>query len=101
MRVIFCTTPLEKADDYAEILLKDQLVACVNIIPKVKSKYTWEGKICTDEESLMIIKTKSELVEKIINRIKEIHEYDIPEIISFEIKEGSSDYLNWIKNVTL
>lgn len=101
MRVIFCTTPVGKAEEYSEILLNEKLVACVNIVPKIKSKYYWEGKICTDEEELMIIKTKSELIDKIIEKIKEIHQYEVPEIISFEIKEGSYEYLNWITNVTL
>ena len=101
MRVVFCTTPTEKAEEIADKILESKLVACVNIIDTVKSKYWWEGKIQTDEESLLIIKTKVELIEKLIIKIKEVHPYEVPEIISFEIKEGSTEYLDWIKKVTL
>lgn len=101
MRVVFCTTPKEKAEEIADKILESKLVACINIIDKVKSKYWWEGKIQTDEESLLVIKTKAELIEQLIPKIKEIHPYEVPEIISFEIKEGSEDYLAWINQVTI
>lgn len=100
MRVVFCTCPNDKADSIAEDLLNSKLVACVNIIPLVKSKYWWEGKIETDSESLLIIKTTEELISNLINKIKEIHPYKVPEIITIEIKEGNQDYLNWISEVT-
>jgi periplasmic divalent cation tolerance protein len=99
MRVVFSTCPTDKADYISDELLNSQLVACINIIPLVKSKYWWEGKIQTDDESLLIIKTSDELMDKLIVKIKEIHNYQVPEIISFEIKEGNKDYLDWMKEV--
>lgn len=99
MRVVFSTCPTDKADYISDELLNSELVACINIIPLVKSKYWWEGKIQTDEESLLIMKTSDELMDKLIIKIKEIHTYEVPEIISFEIKEGNENYLDWMKEV--
>lgn len=101
MRIVFCTTPKEIAENIAEQILNDKLAACVNIIDTVKSKYWWEDKIQTDEESLLIIKTTKELIEPLTEKIKSIHPYDVPEVISIKIKEGNEDYLNWIYNSTI
>lgn len=101
MRVVLCTAPEEQAEKIAEAILEAKLAACINLTGKVKSKYWWEGKIQTDEEILLIIKTRQELMEPLIKKIKEVHPYQVPEIISLEIKEGSSDYLNWILASTI
>jgi len=101
MRVVLCTAPEEQAERIAESLLEAKLAACVNLTGKIKSKYWWEGKIQTDEEVLLIIKTRQELVEKLTAKIKEVHPYQVPEIISLEIKEGNSDYLDWILASTI
>ncbi len=100
MRVIFCTTPVDKSEEIASILVQEKIVACVNIIPKIQSHYTWKGEICKDEESLLIMKTKKELFKSLNKRIRELHPYETPEIIALEIKEGDSEYLNWIDAVT-
>jgi periplasmic divalent cation tolerance protein len=100
MRVVLCTAPKEKADEIAGKLLEEKLVACVNLIEGIKSKYWWDGKIQTDEETLLIIKTKKELIDPLTTRIKELHPYDVPEIIALKIKGGSTEYLNWINSVT-
>ena len=97
MRVVFCTTPKDRAEDIANQLLEAKLVACVNIIDTIKSKYWWEGKIQTDEESLLIIKSEEKLINELIGKIKEIHPYEVPEVISFKIEEGNQDYLDWIR----
>jgi periplasmic divalent cation tolerance protein len=99
MRVVFSTCPTDKADYISEELLKFKLVACINIVPLVKSKYWWEGEIQTDNESLLIIKTLDNVIDKLISKLKEIHPYQVPEIISFEIKEGNKNYLDWMKEV--
>jgi len=99
MRVVFSTCPTDKADYISEELLKFKFVACINIVPLVKSKYWWEGEIQTDNESLLIIKTLDNVIDKLISKLKEIHPYQVPEIISFEIKEGNKNYLDWMKEV--
>ncbi len=100
MRVIFCTCPKDLSESIADTVLKEKLVACVNIIEEVKSKYWWNGELNTDIESLLIMKTRDDLVDSVIRKIKEVHPYQVPEIISIEIKEGNIDYLEWIKKET-
>lgn len=100
MRVVFCTTPKILAEEISDKILEARLAACVNIIDTVKSKYWWQGKLQTDEESLLIIKTTKDLIEPLTKKIKEIHPYDVPEVISFKIKDGNEDYLKWIYNST-
>lgn len=100
MRIVFCTCPKDISDTIAEAILREKLVACVNIIEEVKSKYWWNGEINTDIESLLIMKTRDDLVDSVIRKVKEVHTYQVPEIISVEIKEGNADYLEWIKKET-
>jgi periplasmic divalent cation tolerance protein len=101
MRLVLCTCPQDSADNIADAVLEARLAACVNIVPGVRSKYWWEGKINTDSESLLIIKTRADLVADLIARIKEVHPYDVPEIIAFQIKEGNPEYLRWIGEETI
>lgn len=96
MRVVLCTCPQGSADAIASSVLNDRLAACVNVIPGVRSKYWWKGEIQADQESLLIIKTRADLVADLITRIKAVHPYDVPEIIALEIREGNPDYLKWI-----
>jgi len=100
MRMVLCTCPQESADDIADAVLGDRLAACVNIISQVRSKYWWEGKINTDNESLLIMKTRDDLVADLIAKIKEVHPYEVPEVIAFDIKDGNADYLKWIAEET-
>lgn len=100
MRIVFCTSPVEEADKISRTLVEEKLVACVNIIPAIQSFYSWEGEICVDKESLMIMKTRKELIPILTERINQIHSYDVVEVIAMEIKEGDSAYLKWIKLVT-
>jgi len=100
MRMLLCTCPRESADGIANAILEDRLAACVNIVPGIRSKYWWEGKINNDVESLLIIKTRDDLVADLIARIKEVHPYEVPEIIAFQIMEGNADYLRWIGEET-
>lgn len=99
--MVFVTCPNNKvAENIANILLKKKLAACVNIIPKIKSLYWWEGKVEKGNEILIIIKTKSELFKKVENEVKRNHPYKVPEIVSVKIDKGFKKYLNWIEEVT-
>jgi len=95
-RVVFITTPTDKGEEIARYLVENKLAACVNIVQKVKSIYWWQGKIEEDSESLLIVKTSDGKVDELIEKVREIHPYTVPEIISLNIEEGNPDYLKWI-----
>jgi periplasmic divalent cation tolerance protein len=83
----------------AKTLVNENLVACVNFFP-VESVYRWKNKLTEDIEYALIMKTRESLYKKVEKRLKELHPYEIPAIVSYEIKEGLSDYLSWIKEET-
>jgi len=99
--IIFITASSEEeAKKVATALVNEKLVACVNIIPKIHSIYWWEDKVCQDDEVMLISKSKQSLFPAIMDRVKSLHSYKVPEIISFPISEGLPEYLNWIEEVT-
>lgn len=99
--IVFCTTPSDEVSkNLARILLNKKLCACVNIIPKITSLYTWEDKVQEDSEYLMMIKTKKELFNDLKNEIVSNHPYKVCEVISTDIEDGNEDYLKWIEKET-
>ena len=70
--------------------------ACINIVPGVSSLFRWQGKLDSAQENLLIIKTKASLLAEIVRLVKEIHSYEVPEIIALPIIGGNEDYLKWI-----
>ncbi len=101
-KIFYITFPSkEEAVQVAKILLEEKLIACANIIGPIISLFAWEEKINEDQEFIMIAKTKASLEQKTIDRVKELHSYDIPCIISCDISNGNPSFLDWISNVTL
>ena len=99
--VIFVTTSSSaEAEKIGRALVAEKLVACANILSPVRSIYRWQGKICDEPEALMVLKTRSGQVKKIIQRVRALHSYTVPEIIALPIIAGSKDYLSWIREVT-
>jgi len=95
--VVFITTDtLEEAQQISKVLVERKKVACVNIVPRVNSLFWWQDKPESVQESLLIIKTKASLLDKVTTLVKEIHSYDTPEIIALPIVGGNQDYLEWI-----
>lgn len=100
--VVFVTVPTrEVGRTIANALVVEQLAACTNIIGGIESVYMWEGKINQDAEELLVIKSQQHLFPSLSNRIKSLHPYSVPEIISLPIENGSEDYINWIVSNTL
>jgi len=94
--VYITTSGEEESKNIGETLVEERLAACVNIMPSIESIYLWKGKIEEDTESLLIVKTKSGNIDKIIKRVKEIHSYETPAILAVPLIEGSKDYLDYL-----
>ena len=95
--IVFITTgSAEEAKQIAEVLVNQRLAACVNIVPEILSIYHWQGKVENEVEAKMIIKTKSSLINQLTQKGKNMHSYDVCEIIAVPIMSGNSDYLKWI-----
>ena len=88
------------ANSIANDLVQSKLAACVNIIPQIISIYHWKGEIVQENEFCMLIKTKCENVSTLIERIKNIHPYSIPEVISIQVNDGNKDYFKWVQDST-
>lgn len=100
--IVFVTTGSEnEAIKIGQVLVEEKLAACANIVPKIRSIYRWKGDIRSDEEYLMIMKTRSSLFPALKKRVCELHSYEVPEVITFPISEGQSEYLNWVIDNTL
>ncbi|KAH1057644.1 hypothetical protein J1N35_035709 [Gossypium stocksii] len=99
--VVYVTVPSREAGrKLAGSIVKEKLAACVNIVPGLESVYLWEGKINSDPEEMLIIKTRQSLLEALTEHVKANHEYDVPEVIALPITGGSPEYLEWLKNST-
>jgi len=95
--IVLVTAPSQKtAAGIAKMLVKSRLAACANIIPKVRSIYRWQGKLYDEPEVLMVIKTKKALFRRLAEKVRAIHPYQVPEIISLTITAGDKKYLQWL-----
>jgi periplasmic divalent cation tolerance protein len=81
-------------------LVESRLAACVNVLPQMKSIYWWEGEIEQSSEVVLIAKTKQDLVDELIDRVKQLHSYTCPSIVSWPIHSGHQAYLDWIEKET-
>jgi periplasmic divalent cation tolerance protein len=90
----------EEALKISRSLVEDHLAACVNLVSPVRSIYRWEGKIWDEKEWIFIIKSQKKRFEELERKIKSLHSYSVPEIISLPIVEGSASYLKWLEDMT-
>jgi periplasmic divalent cation tolerance protein len=95
--IIFITVDSEEeAHRIAESLVKGKKAACVNIVPRVDSLFWWEDELDSARESLLLVKTKALLFPEIVELVKRMHSYEVPEIIALPIIAGTEDYLKWL-----
>lgn len=95
--VVFSTIDSEKkAKALAKALVQKKLVACVNIVGHVTSIYEWKGETCEEEEWLLVMKTASHCLKELKSALKELHSYDIPELVVCPVIDGLPDYLRWL-----
>ena len=99
--VLITVSSKEEADIIANSLVDSKIAACVNIVPGIKSIYTWKGNKEVSEECLLLAKTKQANFLKLKERVKSLHSYDTPEIISVLMNDGDDNYFNWIEEATL
>jgi periplasmic divalent cation tolerance protein len=90
----------EEAAKIGRTLVEEHLAACANIVPGVRSIYRWKGQICDEQELLIIVKTRTSLFQALEKRVKELHSYEVPEIISFPVAGGLAQYLEWVHTET-
>ena len=100
VRVLLCTCPPDAADSIAAGLLERRLVACVNVVGGVASRYRWKGKLERDQESLLVIKTQGARVPAVIEAQKELHPYEVPELLALPVESGAEPYLRWVSEET-
>jgi periplasmic divalent cation tolerance protein len=96
--IIFVTSPHDQSEAIGRRLVEEGLAACVNIVPGIKSIYKWQGELQSDTEELLIIKSHERLWESLEKRVKELHSYDVPEILSISLQSGFQPYLDWMKS---
>jgi len=87
----------ELAARIATELVEAREAACVNIVPGVRSIYRWEGKVCDEQELLLVIKSTRDRFEAVRARIRQVHTYQVPEIVAVEVEAGDPDYLAWLR----
>lgn len=99
--VVFVTVPNQDvAATLAKTLVEEKLVACVNILPGVRSIYAWQGKICDDAELLCVLKTRRSLFSTLRDRVVALHPYQVPEVVGLPLVAGSAPYLAWLRQET-
>jgi periplasmic divalent cation tolerance protein len=96
VRVLLSTCPQGKAEELARYLVEQRLVACVNVVPQVRSFYWWEGKMEADDESLLVIKCPQEVTKTATRALVDKHPYDVPEVVALDVTDGNPDYLAWV-----
>ena len=95
--VVFVTCgSAEEAGKIARALVEERLAACVSISAPIRSLYRWEGKLCDDQEVLLVIKTARALFDRVRRAVEKLHSYQVPEVICLPVIDGSPNYLNWL-----
>ena len=94
--VVLCTAPADEARVLADQLLAERLVACVNFVGPITSRYQWEGRIEEATETLLLMKTTDSARARLRQRIVALHSYSVPEVLEFGADGGLPAYLDWV-----
>ena len=97
--IVFVATENRKeADKIAEALVQEKLASCVSIVPEIFSRYRWKGRIEYDQELWLAIKTDRRHYKRLEKRVRELHSYEVPEILAVPVAFGNPAYLKWMKD---
>lgn len=95
--VVLVTAPSkEEGKRIARAVLEGKLAACANLIPGVESMFWWEGRLEEATETLLILKTKEEVLPRLIEAVRDLHSYTVCEVLGLSVKQGNQAYLDWI-----
>ncbi len=95
--VIFVTTKTkDEAEKISQLLIRERLIACANIVSPITSFFRWVGNIEKGEESLILMKSRLDLFAEVAEHVKRLHSYEVPEVLALPIVEGSKAYLDWM-----
>jgi len=86
----------EEARRIARGLVERRLAACANVIPRVRSFYWWEGKLCEEDEAVIVAKTTGALAERLVAAAKELHSYEVPAVLVLDVEHGYPPFLEWL-----
>ncbi len=101
VRFVLCTVPDQQiAETLARALVTEALVACVNIVPHVRSIYRWKGQLCDDAELLLVMKTTEARLASLADRVRQLHPYETPELIAAPLVGGLGAYIDWVRSET-
>lgn len=100
--LVLITVPnAEAGEAVARRLLDHRLAACVNFVPGLRSLFVWEGEVNDEQELLLLVKTRASLFrEQVIPAVREVHPYDVPEILALPVAMGNEEYLDWVAEST-
>lgn len=102
LAIVLTTAPdSDAAERIVHSLVEDRLVACGTLLPGVLSIYRWEGKVNREPELLVVLKTRRPLVERVFERIIQIHPYDVPELVAIPVEAASNAYGRWLRRETI
>ena len=99
MKILVATAPEEQASELIEALLELRLIACGNILPPMKAIYRWKGVIERDQEVLLMMETTTEMSDVAIEKLAELHPYEVPKIYTLDAGQVVPAYLSWLKEM--
>jgi periplasmic divalent cation tolerance protein len=97
VRVLVSTAPAGVAHDLARLLVGEGWAACVNLLPGVRSVYRWQGEVRYEPETVLWIKTTAARAEGLVERLRSVHPYEVPEVLTLTPEGGAGDYLEWVE----
>ncbi len=97
--VLVTTASKAEAEKISQALLKEKIIACANIINPVTSFFNWQNNVDKCEECLVVMKSRSDLFKELAERVKQLHSYEVPEVLALPIVDYSEVYLKWMDSV--